>query len=108
MAEDYEVPQLPQVIFYAMVLNEAERLGVLHRQALRTLESALTELCWSAFEPGVWLYGDQIFNAWFRRKAALEESLRADLQEEGSKVEAKGEGSASEGAASPSDDDKQG
>ncbi|KAJ8444094.1 hypothetical protein Cgig2_025095 [Carnegiea gigantea] len=28
--EDYEFPELPQEIFYAMLLNKAERLGVLH------------------------------------------------------------------------------
>jgi len=33
-AENYEHPELPQVIFYAMLLNEAERLGVLHGRAL--------------------------------------------------------------------------
>jgi len=43
-AEDYELLELPQVIFYAMLLNEAERLGVLYGRALRTSELALTEL----------------------------------------------------------------
>ncbi|KAJ8429439.1 hypothetical protein Cgig2_021091 [Carnegiea gigantea] len=45
-AEYYELQELPQVIFYAMLLNEAERLGVLQGQALRSLEEALTELRW--------------------------------------------------------------
>ncbi|KAJ8443430.1 hypothetical protein Cgig2_026217 [Carnegiea gigantea] len=48
--EYYEFPELPQPIFYAMLLNKAERLGVLQGQALRSLELALTELRWSAFE----------------------------------------------------------
>jgi len=39
-AEDYELPELLQVIFYAKLLTKVERLGVLHRRALRTLESA--------------------------------------------------------------------
>ena len=43
-AKYYRLPELPQVIFYAMLLNEAERLGVLQGHALRSLESALTEL----------------------------------------------------------------
>jgi len=76
-AEDYELPELPQVIFYAMFLNEAERLRVLHGRALRTLDSALTELRWSTFESWVWLYDDRIFEARFWTKAALEESLGA-------------------------------
>ena len=29
-AEYYELPELPQVIFYAMLLNEAEKLDMLH------------------------------------------------------------------------------
>ncbi|KAJ8438935.1 hypothetical protein Cgig2_012830 [Carnegiea gigantea] len=107
-AEDYELPELPQAIFYTMLLNEAERLGVLNRRALRMLELALTEFHWSTFESWVWLYGDQIFEVRFRTKAAPEESSGAGLQEEGSEVEPEGEGSANEGAAYPFDDDKQG
>ncbi|KAJ8435821.1 hypothetical protein Cgig2_017116 [Carnegiea gigantea] len=49
-AEHFELLKLPQLIFYTMLLNEAERLEVLHRRALQTLESALTELHWNAFE----------------------------------------------------------
>jgi len=56
--EYYELPKLPQVIFYAMLLNEVERLGVLQGQALRSLESTLIELRWSTFESSIWLYGD--------------------------------------------------
>ncbi|KAJ8423208.1 hypothetical protein Cgig2_006761 [Carnegiea gigantea] len=93
-AKDYELPELPRAIFYAMFLNEAERLGVLHGRALRTLESVLTELRWSTFESWVWLYGDRIFETRFRTRVAPEESSGAGLQEEGSEVESEGEGSA--------------
>ena len=62
-ARRFELPELPQVIFYAMLLNEAERLGVLYGQMLRVMESALTELHWSTFESWVWLNIDQIFEA---------------------------------------------
>ncbi|KAJ8429206.1 hypothetical protein Cgig2_012334 [Carnegiea gigantea] len=71
-----------------MLLNEAERRRALHGRALRTLESALTDLRWSTFESWVWLYGDRIFEALFQTKAAP--------KEKGSEVEPKGEGSASE------------
>ena len=104
--EDYELPELPQVVFYAMLLNDAERLVVLHGRALRTLESALTELRWSIFELWVWLYSDQIFVARFQTKYAPEESSGPGQQEEGSKVDPEGEDSATEEAASPFDDDK--
>ncbi|KAJ8438013.1 LOW QUALITY PROTEIN: hypothetical protein Cgig2_029994 [Carnegiea gigantea] len=82
-AEDYELVELSQVIFYVILLNEVERLGVLHGRALRTLESALTELRWSTFESWVWLYGDRIFEAWFRTKAKLEESSGAGIHPSG-------------------------
>ena len=62
-AEYYGLSELPQVIFYAMLLNEAEGLGVLQGQVLRSLESAITELCWSAFKSWVWLFGDRIYEA---------------------------------------------
>ncbi|KAJ8441277.1 LOW QUALITY PROTEIN: hypothetical protein Cgig2_013692 [Carnegiea gigantea] len=94
-AEDYELPELPQVIFYVMLLNEAERLV-----------SAVTKLRWSTFELWVWLYGERIFEARFQMKVTPEESLGAGLQEESSEVEPEGEGSACEGATSPSTDEK--
>jgi len=65
----YELSELPQVIFYAILLNEAERFGVLQARALRSLESALIELRWSTFESWVWLYGDRIFEARFRPRS---------------------------------------
>jgi len=64
-AGHFELPELPQVIFYVMILNEVERLGVLHGRTLRIMESALTELRWSTFESWVWLNGDRIFEARF-------------------------------------------
>ncbi|KAJ8444585.1 hypothetical protein Cgig2_013864 [Carnegiea gigantea] len=54
-AEYYELLELPLMIFYAMLLNEAERLGGLVRTSASALESALIELCWSAFESWAWL-----------------------------------------------------
>ena len=54
----YELPKLPQAIFYAMLLNEAEKLGMLQGLRLRALEAALTELRWGAFESWIWLFGD--------------------------------------------------
>ncbi|KAJ8429884.1 hypothetical protein Cgig2_014164 [Carnegiea gigantea] len=51
VAEAYELPELPQVIFYVILLNEAERLGILQGRVLRML---------STFESCVWLYGDRI------------------------------------------------
>ena len=76
-AQDYELPELPHVISYVMLLNEAKRLGVLHGRALRTLKLALSELCGSTFESWVWLYGDRIFEAWLQIKGEPEESSRA-------------------------------
>ncbi|KAJ8443504.1 hypothetical protein Cgig2_016987 [Carnegiea gigantea] len=38
-AAQFELPKLPQVIFYAMLLNVAKRLGVLHGPRFQSLES---------------------------------------------------------------------
>ncbi|KAJ8420107.1 LOW QUALITY PROTEIN: hypothetical protein Cgig2_011977 [Carnegiea gigantea] len=95
--QDYELPEQFQVIFYAILLNEAKRLGVLCGRALRALESTLTELRWSTFESWVWQYGDWIFEAHFQTKVAPEESSEAGPQEESSEVELEGEGLAHEG-----------
>ncbi|KAJ8444806.1 hypothetical protein Cgig2_014995 [Carnegiea gigantea] len=37
-AQCFELPELPQVIFYAILLKEAERLGVLHGRTLRIIK----------------------------------------------------------------------
>ena len=39
-----ELLELPQVIFHAMLLNKAGKLGVLHGPRLRSLEVALTDM----------------------------------------------------------------
>jgi len=64
-AQHFELRELPKVIFYVMLLNEAERLGVLYEWTLRVMESTLTELHWSSFESWVWLNRDRIFDARF-------------------------------------------
>ncbi|KAJ8437776.1 hypothetical protein Cgig2_024080 [Carnegiea gigantea] len=72
------------------------------------MESALTELCWSTFESWVWLNGDRIFEARFQAKAEQKkESPEAEQVEEGPEAEREEEGSATEGATSSSNDDKQ-
>ncbi|KAJ8431066.1 hypothetical protein Cgig2_017062 [Carnegiea gigantea] len=83
-AKYYKLLELSQVIFYAMLLNEAKRLGLSHGRALRSLESALIELRWSTFEPWVWLYADRIFKARFHPKGngrAFEKVLCLALEE---------------------------
>ncbi|KAJ8442135.1 hypothetical protein Cgig2_011325 [Carnegiea gigantea] len=78
----YELSELPQAIFYAMLLNEAEELGVLHGPRLRSLEVALTELCWGAFESWIWLFGDRVYEARFRPKSRSGEGVRTGRQGE--------------------------
>ncbi|KAJ8420628.1 hypothetical protein Cgig2_027118 [Carnegiea gigantea] len=68
-AEYYELSELPQVIFYATLLDEVEKLDVLHGPRLRSLEVALTELHWRAIESWIWLFGDRIYEAQFRPKS---------------------------------------
>jgi len=107
-AEYYELPKLPQVMFYATLLNEAEKLGVLQGRALQSLESALIELRWSTLESWVWLYGDRIFEARFRPPAGSGERSRPSRQEEGVEVEPEDEGSAIGAVVSPYSGDEQG
>jgi len=83
-AKYYELPELRQVIFYAMLQYKAERLWVLQGQALQSLQSALTELRWSAFESWIWLFCDQIYKARLHPKAGLGENSGAGPQEESS------------------------
>ncbi|KAJ8445655.1 hypothetical protein Cgig2_009056 [Carnegiea gigantea] len=68
-AAHYELPELPQAIFYAMLLNEAGKLGVLHGPRLRSLEVALTELRWGASESWIWLFGDRVYEVGSARRA---------------------------------------
>ena len=43
-ASDYEVPELPKVVFLAMLLNDAMKLGVLRGWMIGIIESAPKEL----------------------------------------------------------------
>ncbi|KAJ8433523.1 hypothetical protein Cgig2_006670 [Carnegiea gigantea] len=79
-AKHYKLLEVPQVIFYSMLLNEAKRLGVLHGKRLRSLEVTLTELHWSAFESWLWLFGDRIYEARFHPKGGLGENAGADRE----------------------------
>ncbi|KAJ8422033.1 LOW QUALITY PROTEIN: hypothetical protein Cgig2_027264 [Carnegiea gigantea] len=79
-AEHYELPKLPQAIFYVMLLNEAKKLGVLHGPRLRSMEMALTELRWGAFKSWIWLFGDRVYEARFHLKGGSGEGERAGRQ----------------------------
>ncbi|KAJ8445935.1 LOW QUALITY PROTEIN: hypothetical protein Cgig2_009864 [Carnegiea gigantea] len=85
-AEHYELPELPHVIFYAMLLNEVEKLGVPHGPRLRSVEVALTKLHWGAFESWICLFGDQVYKARFHQKGGSGEGTRAGHQGESSSV----------------------
>ncbi|KAJ8437497.1 hypothetical protein Cgig2_007474 [Carnegiea gigantea] len=50
-AQIYELPILPQVVFLAMLLNDAVNLGVLSGRMIAVMESVLTELQWNGFQP---------------------------------------------------------
>ena len=84
-----------------MLLNEAEKLRVLQGQALRSLESALIELRWSAFESWIWLFGDRIYEARIRPKGSLGENSETGRQEESSDKGTTNEDLTPEEAASP-------
>jgi len=52
-AADFELPEMVQVTFYAMLLNEAVELHVVHDFMAKGLRLALVGLRWSSFE--VWM-----------------------------------------------------
>ena len=52
-AAEFELPEIVQVTFYAMLLNEAFELGVAHDYMAESMKSSLVGLRWSTFE--VWL-----------------------------------------------------
>ncbi|KAJ8429284.1 LOW QUALITY PROTEIN: hypothetical protein Cgig2_016322 [Carnegiea gigantea] len=79
-APNYEVPELLQVVFLVMLLNDAMKLGVLRGWMIGLMETALKELWWSTFQTWV---GGRILEA--RRQEALnyseeEESSGSDDQ----------------------------
>jgi len=96
----YELPELPQAIFYAMLLNEAEKLGALHGPRLQSLKVALTELRWGALESWIWLFGDRVYEARFHPKSSSEEGVRTGRQGETSSGGVTN-GAASEGTTPP-------
>ncbi|KAJ8424173.1 hypothetical protein Cgig2_003016 [Carnegiea gigantea] len=88
-ARYFHLPELPQVKFYTMLLNEAARLGMLGRWTVDIMESALTELRWSTFKVWVPHNRGKILEARHQEVASSDEE----------------ESSGSEGAASsPSND----
>ncbi|KAJ8450717.1 LOW QUALITY PROTEIN: hypothetical protein Cgig2_021189 [Carnegiea gigantea] len=79
----YELRELSEAIFYVILPNEAKKLGVLHGPRLRSLEVALTELRWGAFESWIWLFGDRVYEGRFRPSSSGE-GARTDRQGEAS------------------------
>ncbi|KAJ8423412.1 LOW QUALITY PROTEIN: hypothetical protein Cgig2_020949 [Carnegiea gigantea] len=84
---------LAMAIFYAMLLNEAEKLGVLHGPRLRLLKGA--------FESWIWLFGDRVYEARFCPKSSSDEGARADRRGKSSSEGVMADDVAPEGAASP-------
>jgi len=54
---------MPQVVFLAMLLNDAVRLGVLRGWMIGIMESTLKELLWSTFRAWVGHNGSNILRA---------------------------------------------
>ena len=52
-AAEFELPEIVQAIFYAMLLNESIKLGVAHEYTAERMKSSLVGLRWSTFE--VWM-----------------------------------------------------
>ena len=105
IARRFELPELPQVIFYMCFLTKRRGWGSC--RIVRIMESTLTELRWSTFELWVWLNRDQIFEARFREKAKHEEES-SDVERVASSSDDDEQGKVGqEEVVFPSDDDKQ-
>ncbi|KAJ8448736.1 hypothetical protein Cgig2_011357 [Carnegiea gigantea] len=52
-AAEFEIPEIVQATFYAMLLSEAVELGVAHEYTAENMKSSLVGLRWSTFE--VWM-----------------------------------------------------
>ncbi|KAJ8425728.1 hypothetical protein Cgig2_001027 [Carnegiea gigantea] len=84
-AADFELPEIVQVTFYAMLLNEVVELGVAYDFTAKSLKSSLVGLRWSTFE--VWMgCVDHVLRAAQLQRPADEVEIRGPLdgQEEGS------------------------
>ncbi|KAJ8436130.1 hypothetical protein Cgig2_001157 [Carnegiea gigantea] len=78
-AQDYEAPELPQVVFMVMLLNDAVKLAVLRGWMIVVMESALKELRWNAFQ------------AWTgRNRGRIMEARRQEASSDSDKEESSG------------------
>ncbi|KAJ8432401.1 hypothetical protein Cgig2_010003 [Carnegiea gigantea] len=68
----YKVPELPQVVFLEMLLNDAVKLGILCGWMIEIMESALKELQCSTFQAwvGSWMPADRRYSATQKRRRA--------------------------------------
>jgi len=49
-AHDFDIPEIVQATFYAMVVNDVVELSVVSRDIARALKSTLKGLRWTTFE----------------------------------------------------------
>ncbi|KAJ8428792.1 hypothetical protein Cgig2_009977 [Carnegiea gigantea] len=82
---DFELPEMVQATFYAMLLNEAAELGVVHGFMAEGLKAALGRLRWSSFEAWMSRVNHEQREAQLRQQAvAVEVRGPSDGQEESS------------------------
>ncbi|KAJ8433817.1 hypothetical protein Cgig2_017887 [Carnegiea gigantea] len=76
-ARDDEVPELPQVVFLAILLNTTVKLGVLRGWMIMVMESAHKELQWRTFQAWVGCNRGRILEAADRRHPVTWKRRRA-------------------------------
>ena len=82
-AADFELPEIVQETFYAILLNEAVDLGVVHAFMAVGLKSAPVGLRWSSFEVWISRVDHKLREAQLRQWAiAVEVRGPSDGQEE--------------------------
>ncbi|KAJ8438742.1 hypothetical protein Cgig2_020297 [Carnegiea gigantea] len=98
LAKDYEVPELPQVVFLTMFLNDAVKLDILRGWMIKVMESALKELRWSTFQAWIEHNRGRILEA--RQQEALSDSEEGESSRSSGQTAFSRDGSEASGLAS--------
>jgi len=97
-AAEFDLPEIVQVMFYAMLLNKTLELGVAHEYTAKSMKSSLVGLRWSTFEVSMHIMDEVIRGAQLYRSPD-----EVDVQ--GAR-DGQGEGSRSADPPAPSTDEE--
>ncbi|KAJ8444774.1 hypothetical protein Cgig2_011736 [Carnegiea gigantea] len=73
---DFKLPEMPEVVFVMMLLNDAVKLGVLCGWIIGMIKLALKELRWSTFQAWVWRNRSRHLEARIKRRTVTKTRRR--------------------------------